>query len=106
LGGQGWLTWFGRSTALCCDGSEVEGDGGEIEVECVRLKASVAHSDEAVAAFEHGESALDGASDAADQFVAHALPVWQLLLAAGPSMLDTVLGAARLQSRAPGPCFS
>lgn len=62
-------------------------------MECVRLKASVAHSDEAVAAFEHGESALDGASDAADKFVAHALPVRQLLLAAGPSM------PARRQSR-------
>jgi len=30
---------FRRSSALCCDGSEVEGDGGEIEVECVCLEA-------------------------------------------------------------------
>jgi len=55
-------------------GSQIMGDDGQVEVESVGFQASVAHTLEAIAPFEHREGPLDGAAHAADQFVVQALP--------------------------------
>src|SRR5579872_4659634 len=98
MSGRVWLCRSGSGRG----GSQIVGDGDQIEVEGVCRKAGIAHAGETVSALELREGALDGLTDAPDQLVAHRLPVRQRFLAPNAPVLDAVLDAARSQGFAPG----